>query len=198
MKRSLFFALPFLLIATMTQAQSTTWQIDKVHSRIGFTVRHLGLSKVRGEFTDYDATIVADAKTGKITSVDATAKAESVDTGNEKRDKHLRSDDFFSASKHPELRLKTKSVKFEGNDFTAKVDLTLRGVTKQVTLTGSLLGVRKVDFGDGPRNRAAYEAEATINRKDFGLAFNALAEGVSVVSDKVELNLELEIFTAAK
>lgn len=195
--RTLILALCVLASTSTLHAQAVPWTVDKNHSTIGFSARHLGLAKVRGEFTNYDATIEADKQSGKITAVEATAQAASVDTGNEKRDAHLRSEDFFAATEHPVLKLKTKSIRFKGNDFTAVVDLTLRGTTHQVTFKGSLLGVRKVDFGDGMRNRAAYEASATIDRKKFGLKFGAVAEGVSVVSDEVVITLELEISTKA-
>jgi polyisoprenoid-binding protein YceI len=148
---------------------------------------------VRGEFKSFSAKVQADAKTGKITALEAEADAKSVDTGNAKRDDDLRSDNFFNAAKHPKLKLVLKSIKWNGNAFTATCALTIRDVTKDVTMTGELLGVQTVNFGRGPQLRAAYEATTKINRKEFGLKFNGLAEGVSIVGDEVELDLEVEL-----
>ena len=165
----------------------------RVHTHVGFTARHLGFAKVRGELTKFSAKIEADAKTGKITKLEAEADARSVDTGVQKRDDDLRSDHFFAADKYPTLKLVLKSVKWKGQKFTATVALTIRDVTKDVKLEGELLGVQKVDFGRGPQMRAAYEAHGEINRKEFGLSFSGLAEGIAIVSDEVELDLELEM-----
>lgn len=193
MTRMLLTAASMLLIAAGASAQPTAWSLDTAHSHIGFTARHLGFAKVRGELKKFSATIEADGKTGRITKLDAEADATSVDTGVAKRDEDLRSDHFFAADKFPKLKLVLKSIKWKGNAFTAVVALTIRDVTKDVKLQGSLLGVQKVDFGRGPQLRAGYEATGKINRKEFGLSFNGLAEGVSIVSDEVELNLEIEM-----
>lgn len=181
-----------LLAASAVQAQDVAWKIDKAHSKVGFVARHLAFAKVSGKFGAFDAKITANAKTGKLSSVEATVQAASVDTDNDKRDQHLRKDDFFAADKHPTLKLKTKSIKWNGNRFTALTALTIRGVTRDVTFTGELLGARKVDFGRGSHMRAAYEATAKINRKEFGLKFNGLAEGISIVGDEVEIDLQIE------
>jgi polyisoprenoid-binding protein YceI len=182
---------------TQAQAQIQTqvidWNLDPNHTQVGFTARHLGFAKVSGEFKKFSAKVRADAKTGKLESVEATAETASVSTGVEKRDNHLRSDDFFNAEKFPQLKLRTKSIKWQGNKFTAKVLLTLRDVTKEVTFTGELLGAQKVNLGGTDQMRAAFEASAKINRKDFGLSFSGLAEGISIVADQVELNINAEI-----
>ncbi|MGD8860543.1 MAG: YceI family protein [Myxococcales bacterium] len=184
-----------LLAAPPALAQEKPWSLDPNHSHIGFTARHLAFAKVRGEFTQFSAEVKADRETGRITELRAVAKAASVDTGNAKRDKHLRSPDFFDAKNHPEIRLKMETIRWKGNDFTATVALTMRGVTKKVKFEGELLGIRTVDFGNGPHRRAAYEARAEIDRHDFGLNFNGLAEGISIVGDKVEIDLEVELST---
>jgi polyisoprenoid-binding protein YceI len=188
------FALPLLLLVSQVQAQAVDWQLDPAHSHVGFYARHLGFSKVEGQFHKYAAQLIkADAKTGKITALEATAETASVDSDNEKRDADLRSDHFFNAEKFPQLKFKLKSVKWNGNEFTAKVDLTMRDVTKEVVFTGELLGIHEVDFGRGKHLRAAYEATAKVNRKDFGLNFNGVAEGLSIVADEVQINLSLEM-----
>jgi polyisoprenoid-binding protein YceI len=182
-----------LLFATAAKAQPVTWTLDPGHSHVGFSARHLGFAKVRGEFQKVSATITADAKTGKITALEAEADAKSVDTGVQKRDDHLRSDDFFNAEKFPKLKMVLKTIKWSGKKFTATVALTIRDVTKDVKFQGELLGVQTVNFGQGAHQRAGYEAHARINRKDFGLKFAGVAEGVALVGDEVELQLELEM-----
>jgi polyisoprenoid-binding protein YceI len=111
----------------------------------------------------------------------------------------LRSNHFFDSAKHPQLELKLKSIKWNGNKFTAKADLTIGAVTKEATFTGELLGVQDVNFGQGKHKRAAYEASSTISRKSFGLSYNALVENLSVVGDEIDIDLNLEMsFTPPK
>ncbi|HKU38205.1 MAG TPA: YceI family protein, partial [Polyangiales bacterium] len=169
------------------------WTLDAGHSRVAFVAKHLGFSKVEGQFKKFSATIKADSKTAKITELEATADVASIDTGIEKRDTHLKSDDFFNAAQYPQLKLVLKSIQWQGNKFTAKADLTMRDVTKTVTLKGELLGVNTVDFGQGKTQRAGYEATAKVNRKDFGLKYAAVTEGLSIVGDEIEIKLQAEI-----
>ena len=190
--------LSFLTLITMAAgtahaAKEVPWNLDPLHTTIGFSVRHLAITKVRGELKEFGAKIWADAKTAKVTRVEATAKTASIDTGLEKRDQHLRSEDFFAADKYPTLKIVTKDVRWKGNKVTAKADLTIRNITKTVTFKGELLGVQKVDFGDGPQLRAGFSLETTINRHDFGLKFSKLAEGVAVVGDRVTIQIDAEI-----
>jgi polyisoprenoid-binding protein YceI len=182
-----------LLYSAAAHAQPVAWKLDPNHSEIGFTARHLGFSKVHGQFRTFSATIEADAKTGKITKLEAEADAKSVDTGVAKRDDDLRSDHFFNAEQYPKLKLVLKSIKWKGNAFTAVVALTIRDVTKDVKFEGNLLGAKAINFGQGSHMRAAYEAHAKINRQDFNLKFNGLAEGVSIVADDVDLDLTVEM-----
>jgi polyisoprenoid-binding protein YceI len=195
MHTSWLASLPLLLAlsAGSAHAQAVAWKLDPNHTHVGFTARHLGFAKVRGEFKTFSATIEADSKTGKITKLEASADAKSVDTGVQKRDDHLRSDDFFAAATHPKLQLVLKSIKWKGKSFTATVALTIRDVTKDVKLEGELLGVQSVNFGNGAHLRAAYEASAKIDRKAFGLKFAGLAEGIAIVSDEIQIELQLEM-----
>jgi polyisoprenoid-binding protein YceI len=182
-----------LNIPSTALAAPTNWNLDDVHSHVSFKVKHLAITNVKGELKTFDAAIVADADTGKLQSVDAVAKTKSIDTGNKDRDDHLRSDDFFAAKKHPELKLKSKSITWTGNEFVADVDLTLRGVTKTITFKGELSGgPTKVDFGAGPQLRIGYTATGTVNRKDFGLSWSKAIELVPVVADDVKIELEIE------
>ena len=193
-------SLPLLLAmsASSAHAQAAAWKIDPNHTHVGFTARHLGFAKVRGELEQFTATVEADAKTGKITKLEAEADAKSVNTGVQKRDDDLRSDHFFAAATYPKLKLVLKSIKWKGNAFTATVALTIRDVTKDVKFEGELLGVQSVNFGNGAHMRAAYEAHAKIDRKAFGLKFAGLAEGIAIVSDEVEIDLELEMSLPTK
>jgi polyisoprenoid-binding protein YceI len=177
--------------------KSVEWNMDAAHSHIGFVARHLGFSKVSGQFKKVAAMIKADPKTAKITTLEATAETASIDTGIEKRDTHLKSNDFFNAEKYPQLKLVLKSIKYSGNKFTANCDLTIRDVTKSVPFKGELLGVHTANFGQGPQQRAGYEASATINRKDYGLSWNMVTEGLAVVGDNIQLELAIEMSYAA-
>lgn len=194
MKKTALSVVAVLLLAANAHAQSVPWNLDPMHSHIGFTAHHLGFAKVHGEFKKFSAKIEADPKTAKITKLEAEAETKSVDTGVEKRDNHLRSDDFFAADQFPKLKMEVKTIKWKGKTFTANVALTIRDVTKDVKFDGTLEGPQVVNFGQGPQQRAAYEAHTKIKRKEFGLKFSGVAEGISLVGDDVELNLECEIF----
>jgi polyisoprenoid-binding protein YceI len=185
-----------LLLSATAHAESVAWNLDPAHSRIGFTARHLGFAKVSGQFKKFSAKVEADAKTGKLTKLEAEADAKSVDTGVEKRDAHLRSDDFFGADQYPTLKLELKSIKWKGKAFTATIAVTIRDVTKDTKFDGTVEGPQTVNFGQGPQQRVAYEAHAKIKRKDFGLKFNGLAEGIALVGDDVEMTLEGEMSMA--
>lgn len=184
------------ILTSIAYAKEDGWQLDKAHSHVGFSVRHLGISNVKGEFTDYSAEIQADKNTGKLTGFTGTVKVASVDTGIEKRDDHLRAEDFFAAKTFPVMTLKTKSISFKGNAFSGTGEFTLKGVTKKVTFSGEFLGTRIADFGNGKTKRAGYSLSFKINRQDYNLSFNKLVEGVSVVGDEVTINLEIETFRA--
>lgn len=188
-----------LLCAASASAQPVSWNVDMNHTEIGFIARHLGFSKVHGEFKTFTAKVTADAKTGQLVAFEATIEAKSVDTGVEKRDKHLRSDDFFAADQFPQITVKSKSIKWNGKKFTGVATMTIRGNTKDVPFKGELLGVETVNFGQGAHLRAGYEATATINRKEFGLKFGGLAEGLSIVADDVVIEITAETsYTPAK
>ena len=199
MTRILGLVLPFSIIAVpiflsvTAHAAPVPWALDKAHTRVGFSVRHLAITNVHGQFHDFDAVLTAEPDSGKLTSVQATATTTSVDTGIKARDEHLRGDDLFNAERFPTLRLESRSIRWDKDRFTAEVDVTLRDVTRRVLFTGELVGVRKVDFGQGPELRAGYEASATINRQDFGLRFNRVAEGTAVVGYEVILVLAIQM-----
>ena len=166
-----------------------TWDIDPIHSEVGFAVRHMMVSKVRGKFKTFSGQIVTG--TGPLeSSVTAQIDLSSIDTGNEQRDGHIRSADFFEVEKHTTMTFRSTGVRAAGDGFVVDGDLTLKDVTKQVPLTLELNG-----FGPDPYGgtRAGFTATAEINRSEFGIDFNAALEtGGVVVSDKVAIQLEIE------
>lgn len=176
------------LVGSATAARS--YQVDKTHSEVTFQVRHL-LTKVRGHFADFSGTITVDEANPANSHVDVTIQAASIDTHTVDRDTHLRSGDFFDVEKYPTLTFKSVSVTPRGGDwFDVLGDLTIHGVTRQVTLPVNYLGNSK----DPWRNeRAAFEADITINRKDFNLNWNATLEtGGFLVGDDVKISLSIQ------
>ena len=166
-----------------------TWTIDPVHSEVGFVVRHLMVSKVRGSFTTFSGTITV-AESPLESTVEASIDASSIVTGDENRDGHLRSGDFFEVEKYPTLEFKSTSVTPKGSDFVVVGDLALHGVTKSVDLSLEFNGVGPDPWGG---TRAGFSAATEISRKDFGIEFNmALDGGGVVVADKVQIVLEIE------
>jgi polyisoprenoid-binding protein YceI len=171
-----------------------TWTLDPSHSEIGFTVRHAGISKVRGQFKDATATLeladnVADSK------ISATIQTASFDSGDANRDGHVRGEDFFDVEKFPEISFVSNAIVPKGDAYELQGDLTIKGVTRPVALETELHGVAVDPFGN---TRAGLTAETTISRKDFGLTWNAVLEaGGVLVSDKVAINLELAFIAPA-
>ncbi len=166
-----------------------TWAIDPVHSEVGFVVRHMMVSKVRGKFATFSGEIV----TGQEplgSSVSATIDLASISTGNDQRDAHIRSADFFEVETHPTMTYRSTGVRVDGDDYVLDGQLTLKGVTKDVPLRLELNGFGPDAYGG---TRAGFSATAEINRRDFGVDFNAAMEtGGVVVSDKVTIQLEIE------
>jgi polyisoprenoid-binding protein YceI len=166
-----------------------TWQIDPVHSTVGFQVKHLGIANVRGEFEDFNGQLVVDENgAGTVTG---TVKVASVDTRNEGRDEHLRSADFFEAETYPEIKFNSTSVSgLDNGEFTVTGDLTIHGVTRPVTLKGEVEGHE--ESGMEGEERVGLSASGKISRKDFDIKFDAaLGSGNKVVSDEVKLLLDV-------
>ena len=168
-----------------------TWKIDPAHSSIGFTVRHMVISKVRGKFGKWDATLALDTAHIEKSTVAVSIDAASVDTGIADRDNHLRSPDFFDAQKYPALTYKSRRVEQVSPEQLRVVgDLTLHGVTREVVLDVDYGGRGKDPWGN---QRTGFTARTSINRKEFGLAWNqALETGGVLVSEKVEIEIELQ------
>jgi len=198
MKTTLVLALVLGLAATSAaQAQERAWSVDPAHSRVDFSARHLMITKVPGYFREFSGTVVADAD-GRLQGVEGTVQVRSLDTGVAKRDEHLRSPDFFDAERFPTISFKSNAVKFKDGEVTVVGDLTIKGVTRKVTFKGEYLGKRVANFGRGEESRAGYDFSGRINRKEFGLAFDMLAEGTAVVSDLIDISLALEIVKSGR
>ena len=177
------------LLATGAVAE-TTYNVDTPHTQIHFTVAHLVVFKVRGNFNTFNGSIVADAESQKLISAEATIQAASINTRDDKRDAHLRSADFFAVDEFPEITFKTKKVTGSGDNITVIGDLTIKDITKEVVLTGGFAGTATDPWGN---QRAGFEATGEIDRKDFGLTWNkALEAGGVMVGDKVTLGLEIQ------
>lgn len=164
-----------------------TWAIDASHSEVGFQVRHLMVSKVRGSFATFSGAITVAGDTASVTvEVDPA----SINTRDENRDQHVRSGDFFDVENHPKWSFVSTSVKANGNDITVAGDLTMRGITKPVVLEGEFLGTNTDPWGN---TKAAFEASTTVNRKDFGIEWNApLDTGGVLVGEDVKISLEIQ------
>src|SRR3989337_96472 len=163
-----------LMIASATsQAEMARYNVDLDHSTIEFRVAHMVISKTTGRFMDYTGYIEMDPDALKVKALEAVIKTGSVTTNHEKRDAHLRGPDFFNTEKYPTMTYKMKSYGKEGEDYVAVGDLTLLGVTKEITLQGSFNGVTKDPWGNP---RAGFTAEGKINRKEFGMNWNKVLD----------------------
>jgi polyisoprenoid-binding protein YceI len=183
----------FLMVALVAAAHAEPWLVDKTHSLVGFTVKHMMVSNVHGEFGSYEATVDFDPANPTALSLEATMDVNSVSTRDTSRDKHLRSADFFDVANHPTLTFKSKKVtKIADGHLQVSGDLTIRGVTKPITL--DVMGLNKVWTDPWGAQRTGCTASAVINRKDFGLMWNkALEAGGVLVGDEVNINLEIEL-----
>lgn len=167
------------------------WDIDTSHSSVGFSVRHMVISKVHGHFTKWGGELALDLEDLARSSVSIEIDAASIDTREPKRDEHLRSPDFFDAEKFPKLTFKSEKIQRTGDD-SAKVTgaLTIHGVTREATLDVELGGVGKDPWGG---QRAGFSAKTRINRKDFGLSWNqALEAGGVLVGENIDITIELQ------
>ena len=179
-----------VLLAATPLLAADTFKVDKAHSYADFKIRHM-MSNVTGRFGDFDATIQVDRGNPGRSSVEFTIDAASIDTGNDNRDKHLRSADFFEVEKYPVITFRSTKVAPAGKDrFDVTGNLTIHGVTKQVTLPVIFLGFGKDQWG---KERAGFEIETTLNRKDYGLNWNkALDQGGLLLADEVKVSIALE------
>jgi polyisoprenoid-binding protein YceI len=176
----------------MNQTEKTKWVIDPSHSEINFKVKHLVISSVTGGFDKFDATVFTNGEDFKDAQIQFTADVNSINTNQPDRDNHLKSPDFFDAAKFPELNFVSKNLKKKDDSkFVLTGDLTIRGTTKTVELEGEFGGIVKDPYGN---IKAGFELIGKINRKEFGLQWNALTEaGGMVVSDEIKLLMNVEL-----
>ncbi|RYZ65159.1 MAG: polyisoprenoid-binding protein [Proteobacteria bacterium] len=165
------------------------WIVDGTHSHVGFSVRHMMVTTVRGQFTKYTGTLNLDPANFAASTIEGEIDVASVDTANADRDNHLRANDFFDAPNHPKITFKSTKIEAKGgDDFIVHGDITIRGVTKPIELEVEFAGTSKNPYG---KTVAGFSAKGTINRKDFGVSFNAVLEtGGVAVAEKVKIEIE--------
>ena len=173
-----------------------TYTLDPAHSRIGFVARHAMVTKVRGAFNEFEGTATLDGANPAGSSAQVTISAASIDTRNAQRDEHLRSNDFLSMDEYPQITFtSTGARQVDDSTFELTGDLTIKGVTNPITIPFSFEGAAKDPFGN---LRVGFEGAVTINRKDYGITWNAALEtGGVLVSDKVTLEFELSLVKTA-
>ncbi len=178
-------------LAVAGPAAAAEYQIDVSHSTVGFQVRHMAISKTKGFFDDYTGSFSFEPGKTESWSCEAVIQAASINTNNQKRDDHLRSEDFFNVADFPTLTFKSTGVEMEdASEGVLKGELTIHGVTKSVEMEFEVLGTVTDPWGN---DRAGFSAELKINRKDFGLSYNSVLEaGGLVVGDEVKITLEVE------
>jgi polyisoprenoid-binding protein YceI len=173
-----------------SRGEMARWNVDLDHSTVGFQVAHMVISQTTGKFTKYQGFIEMDPEAKEVKAIEAVIETKSLFTDHPKRDEHLRSPDFFNVEKFPTMTYKMKSYQKTGDTYTATGDLTLLGVTKEITLVGTFNGTTQDPWGN---TRAGFTAEGTLNRQDFGMAFSkTLDSGGLIVGDEVKLRLEIE------
>jgi polyisoprenoid-binding protein YceI len=167
-----------------------TYALDPAHTRIGFVARHAMVTKVRGSFNEFEGTATIDGADPSRSSASLTVQVASIDTRNAQRDGHLRTNDFLDVENFPQLSFRSTSISHDsGNDFIVTGDLTIKGVTRSVTIPVEFQGAAKDPFGN---DRIGFEGATVINRSDFGVSYNAALEtGGVLVSDKITLEFEI-------
>jgi polyisoprenoid-binding protein YceI len=189
--RAIFGTIAALSFLATCQA-SDTYNIDPMHSSVGFSVQHMVINKVRGKFSQFTGSVVVDGKA--IQSAKGTIQTGSIDTGIARRDTHLKSPDFFDATKYPTITFVSKRVENKGGDTVLIGDYTMHGVTKELSLPVTLSGPIKDNWGG---ERIGLEAKTKLNRRDYGLTYNqALETGGLVVGDEIEIEINAEAVKA--
>lgn len=172
---------------------ATLWKVDPAHTQIEFSVKHMMFTKVRGQFSDFEGTVEFDQESPQDSSVEVTIDASSIDTGVSDRDDHLRSGDFFDVENHRQIAFRSKSISGpieEGSEFQIVGDLTIRGVTREVTLDAVFHGTGTDPWGG---TRVGFGAEIEIDRRDFDLTWNqALETGGILVGHDIDISLQVQ------
>jgi len=188
LKRTITTIIAALLLHSFACA-ADTYKIDPTHTSISFSVRHLNINNVKGQFKEFAGSIVLDG--GKIMSANGTIQVKSVDTGVKERDDHLRTADFFDAAQYPTITFQTKKTEISSSGETILIaDFTMRGVTKELRLPAKLAGPTKDQWGN---MRIGLEARTKLNRKDYGINYREVLEtGVLAVGEEIELEINAE------
>jgi polyisoprenoid-binding protein YceI len=192
MKRFMLLFAFTLISAGALMAQKSGWTLDKAHSSIGFSVRHMVISEVTGNFKDFDINFSSTKDDYSDAAVEASIKVASINTDNERRDGHLKTDDFFNAEKYPVIKFKSASFEKVGeNKYKITGDLTIRDVTKKVTFDAVYNGSIKAPWG---ATVSSWKATTSVNRFDFGLKWNkAIESGGLIAGETVNITLNLEL-----
>jgi len=182
----------FLLFAVLTVSAQTNWSFDKSHSKIGFTVSHMVITDVDGKFNEYEGTVVTEGEDFEGAQVNFTIEANSINTDNERRDNHLKSDDFFAADEYPQITFAGKSMKkVSENKYELVGDLTIRGITKEIKLDVTHNGTVQDPWGN---TKAGFKLAGSLDRFEYGLKWNtAIEAGGLVVGKTVYLNIDIQL-----
>jgi len=192
LRKSAVFTALVALAAAAASAQVTKWSIDPAHSEADFTIKHMGISNVHGRFGNVNGTLSLDDKDITKSDVNATVDIATVDTGVAQRDTHLKSPDFFDASKYPTMTFVSKGLSNNNGQLQLTGDLTIHGVTRPVTL--ALDGPSKEQLDPYGKIRRGFSATTTIHRQDYGLTWNGnLKSGDAVLADDVKVELDIEL-----
>ena len=177
-----------------TAGTRTAWKLDPAHTAVEFSAKHLMISTVKGRITDIEGTIHTDERNPRNSSVEVTLKAASLDTRTDQRDQHLRSADFLDVEKYPEIKFRSTRIEGEKDSFKLTGDLTIRDVTKPITLDVEFEGSTRDPWGG---ERVGFSAKGKLDRRDFGLTWNqALETGGVVVGNDIKISLEVEAVKA--
>jgi polyisoprenoid-binding protein YceI len=180
---------PFDPATTVIEDITGDYTLDVAHTRLGFSARHAMVTTVRGAFKDFEGTAHVDTANPANSKVELTIKTDSIDTGVADRDAHLRSADFFEIEQHPEITFSSTDVSRDGDEWTITGDLTVKGITKPITVEFESTGSARDPFGN---LRLGFEGQTTLSRKDWGLTWNAALEtGGFLVSDKIKLDFDI-------
>ena len=183
------------MTTTAIAGNRTTWTIDASHSTVEFVAKHMMMTTVKGRFAELEGTVVADDSEIADSSVEVTMQAASIDTRSEQRDGHLRSPDFLDVENYPTVTFRSTRVEGSRDEFKLTGDLTIRGVTRPITLDVTFEGEGKDPWGG---TRASFSAKGKFDRRDFGLTWNvALETGGILVSNEVKINIEAQVVQQA-
>lgn len=192
MKKIILSAAVLAMLSMSATAQTTKWSFDKIHSKVQFDVAHLVISEVTGQFKEYDGIVLSDKPDFSDAKIDFSIDVKSISTDDEKRDGHLQSPDFFDVVKYPKIIFKSKSMKKSGNNqYKLSGDMTMHGVTKEVTMDVQYNGTKNDPWGN---TKAGFKITGKINRSDFGLKYNSPLDGGGVmIGEEVTVTCKVEL-----